>query len=109
MIIYVDIDETICFYEGRRHYPDAVPAHDRIAQINKLYDDGNEIIYYTARGATSGLDWFDETKRQLDLWGCKYHDLSVGQKPHYDLLICDKVLNSNRFFENPNLVYRDRQ
>ena len=109
MKIYVDIDETICFYEGRRHYPDAVPDHDRIAQINKLYDDGNEIIYYTARGATSGLDWFDETKRQLDLWGCKYHDVSVGQKPHYVLLICDKVLNSNRFFENPNLVYRDRQ
>ena len=25
MKIFVDIDETICFYEGERHYPDAVP------------------------------------------------------------------------------------
>ena len=101
MIIYVDIDETICFYEGERSYPDAVPNHERIAQINKLYDDGNEIVYYTARGATSGIDWFDKTKEQLNLWGCKHHRLSVGSKPHYDLLICDKALNSNDFFANP--------
>ena len=25
MIIYVDIDDTICTYLGDRHYPDAVP------------------------------------------------------------------------------------
>ena len=48
MIIYVDIDETICFYEGERHYPDAVPHNENISKINKLYDDGNEITYWTA-------------------------------------------------------------
>ena len=31
------------------------------------------------------------TKNQLNKWGCKYHHLSVGEKPHYDLLICDKT------------------
>ena len=25
MKIYVDIDETICFYNGERNYPDAIP------------------------------------------------------------------------------------
>ena len=98
MIIYVDIDETICFYKGDRHYPNAVPDFDRISQINNLYDSGNKITYYTARGATSGIDWSEVTKNQLKSWGCKYHNLSVGQKPHYDLLICDKAINSNTFF-----------
>ena len=100
MIIYVDIDETICFYEGERHYPDAIPDLDRVAKINKLYDEGNEIIYYTARGAQSGIDWKSVTEGQLKAWGCKYHGVSVGQKPHYDLLICDKAINSEDFFNN---------
>ena len=71
MNIYVDIDETICFYKGKRNY--------------------NEITYWTARGTVTKIDWFDTTKKQLDEWGCKYHKLIVGEKPAYDLLICDKT------------------
>tara|TARA_R100000008_G_scaffold86535_1_gene80044 strand:- start:1970 stop:2263 length:294 start_codon:yes stop_codon:yes gene_type:complete len=91
MKIFVDIDETICFYEGGRDYRDAIPNMENIAKINKLYDDGNEITYWTARGSVTKIDWFGVTKVQLDKWGCKYHELSVGEKPHYDLLICDKT------------------
>ena len=91
MKIFVDIDETICFYEGERHYPDAVPNMENIAKINKLYDEGHHIKYWTARGAVTGLKWYDITKNQLDSWGCRYHELSVGKKPAYDLLICDKT------------------
>jgi len=91
MNIYVDIDETICFYEGERHYPLALPNKENIAKINKLYDKGHYIKYWTARGTVTKIDWFETTKNQLDLWGCKYHELSVGEKPAYDLLICDKT------------------
>ena len=93
MVIYVDIDETICFYDGvdRLGYKNAIPDMDNINKINKLYDDGNYIKYYTARGSTSEIDYYDLTKSQLDKWGCKYHDLSTGKKPDYDLLICDKT------------------
>ena len=91
MKIFVDIDETICFYEGKRHYPDAIPNMENIAKINKLYDKGHYIKYWTARGAVTGLDWLDTTADQLDEWGCQYHELSVGEKPAYDLLICDKT------------------
>ena len=52
MIIYVDIDETICDYEGERNYPDAVPMVGNINKINRLYEDGNTIVYWT--------DFFDE-------------------------------------------------
>ena len=91
MIIYVDIDETICFYEGKREYPLATPSHKNISKINKLYEDDHEIIYWTARGTISGIDWTEETINQLSAWGCKYHKLRMGTKPHYDLLICDKT------------------
>ncbi len=91
MKVYVDIDETICYYEGKRNYPEALPMPENIAKINKLYEEGNEIIYYTARGTVTGIDWLEMTKSQLKKWGCKYHKLDVGNKPDYDLLICDKT------------------
>jgi len=91
MNIYVDIDETICFYEGERDYNLAKPSLENIKKINILFEEGNEITYWTARGTVTKIDWFDTTKKQLDEWGCKYHKLVVGEKPAYDLLICDKT------------------
>ena len=93
MKIFVDIDETICFYDGvdRLGYKNAIPNEKNIAKINKLYDEGHEITYWTARGSYSGIDYLELTANQLDEWGCQYHELSVGEKPAYDLLICDKT------------------
>jgi hypothetical protein len=91
MNIYVDIDETICFYEGERDYNLAKPSLENIKKINILFEEGNEITYWTARGTVTKINWFDTTKKQLDEWGCKYHKLIVGEKPAYDLLICDKT------------------
>lgn len=92
MKIYVDIDDTICYYDGdKKSYTKAIPNLESISKINKLYDQGNEITYWTARGNSSKINHFDLTKEQLASWGCKYHYLSVGDKPSYDLLICDKT------------------
>tara|TARA_Y100000004_G_scaffold108782_1_gene122001 strand:- start:133 stop:426 length:294 start_codon:yes stop_codon:yes gene_type:complete len=91
LIIYVDIDETICYYDGKREYNLALPIKENIEKINRLFDEGNQITYYTARGSVTKIDWYETTKAQLDNWGCKYHNLSVGEKPNYDLLICDKT------------------
>ena len=67
MIIYVDIDGTICTEINQRpktkqHYELHKPLHDRIAIINELYDDGHTIVYWTARGASSKKDWKELTK-----------------------------------------------
>lgn len=87
----VDIDQTICEYSGKTNiYPEAIPIRKNIDKINKLYDDGNKIIYYTSRGGTTGLDWTQLTKQQLNKWGCKYHELRLD-KPYYDLFIDDKT------------------
>ena len=91
MIIFVDIDDTICHTEVKMDYENAKPFMERIEKINKLYDEGHYIKYWTARGSVTGLEWYDVTLNQLKEWGCKFSELSVGEKPDYDLLICDKT------------------
>jgi len=98
MIIYVDIDETICISSPDRNYSKAKPNFDRIGKINELYDEGNTIVYWTARGTGTGLDWRSVTENQFKEWGVKYHKLELG-KPIYDLFICDKVMNTEVFFK----------
>jgi|TARA_R100000005_G_scaffold96103_1_gene80715 hypothetical protein len=91
MNIYVDIDDTICYTSIDKDYSKSTPIEENINKINKLYDEGHMITYWTARGTVTKIDWYDVTKNQLDRWGCKYHKLIVGEKPAYDLLICDKT------------------
>ena len=86
----VDIDNTICFQDFPSNYTNSTPIKKRIEKINDLFDKGNEIIYWTARGAVSGKDWSDLTQKQLEEWNCKYHELWMN-KPHYDVWIDDKA------------------
>jgi hypothetical protein len=97
MIIYVDVDNTICSTPITAEYAKARPIYARIRKINQLYDEGNTIIYWTARGTKSKIDWSELTKQQFEDWGVKYHDLQFG-KPVYDLFIDDKNINSDTFF-----------
>ena len=97
MIIYVDIDETICETPEDRDYAKSVPISKNIEKANELYDEGHTVVYWTARGTGSGIDWREVTEKQFDEWGVKYHELKFG-KPMYDLFICDKVTNSGDFF-----------
>ena len=89
MNIFVDIDETICNTRRDRDYSKSTPIDEHIQKINRLYDEGHHIVYWTARGSGSGIDWKDLTEKQLSAWGVKHHELRLG-KPSYDLLICDK-------------------
>jgi phosphatidate phosphatase PAH1 len=106
----IDIDGTICDKPKCRDdsdYETSIPKLDRIAKINKLYDEGNQIIYLTARGMGRSGDntdlakkmFYEITKNQLDYWGCKYHKLMLG-KPSGDYYIDDKGINSDDFFKN---------
>ena len=100
MIIYVDIDETICLTPDTRDYNEAEPIPDAIAKVNSYYDRGDTIVYWTARGTGSGIDWTDVTINQLNKWGAKYHDVKFG-KPIYDVFIDDKNLNADRWLNDP--------
>jgi len=90
-VIYVDIDETICTTPQGRDYFQAVPIEKNIDKINNFYDEGNTIVYWTSRGSRKQIDWYNLTKRQLEEWGAKHHELRVD-KPYYDLFIDDKTM-----------------
>lgn len=90
-----DLDGTLCsLTEG--DYERALPLLNRIRFVNQLFDDGNLIKIFTARGATSGRNWEVVTKSQLDSWGIKHHQLLFG-KPHADVFVDDKAVNSETF------------
>ena len=106
-VYVVDIDGTICIngdcssckYEG------STPIPERIEKINSLYYEGHTIKYFTARGmgrynndAEKARDkFYNLTKMQLDIWGCKYHQLILG-KPSADMYIDDKSITDHDFF-----------
>ena len=101
-VIYVDIDETICHREssvdfGVTHdYTKAKPIKENIEKINKLYDEGNTIVYWTARGSRKQIDWTELTTKQLNEWGAKYHELKVN-KPFMMCLLRTKLLGLKKY------------
>ncbi len=106
-VYVIDIDGTICNNGtcGSCKYEGSKPIQERIEKINHLYDEGNIIKYFTARGMGRYNDdvekatkrFYELTKMQLDIWGCKYHELILG-KPSADYYIDDKAIKDNEFF-----------
>ena len=101
-----DIDGTICQNTfGKYHL--CKPFKDRIDCINKLYQNGNFIIYFTARGMGSCNGdaikayekYYEYTFDQLMLWGCLFNELYLG-KPNADIYIDDKATSDLSFFNN---------
>ncbi len=82
MTYVVDIDGTICT-NTNGDYETAKPITERIDAINRLYDEGNKIVFLTARGmgrsgnssAYAYAAFYELTARQLKEWGVKYHNL----------------------------------
>jgi dTDP-glucose 4,6-dehydratase len=97
MIYFIDIDNTICKTSESDYY-NSEPIKARIEKINAMYRAGHTIIYWTARGSNSGIDWQDFTDNQLNSWGCLRHQTILG-KPKYDYYVDDKAINSDLFFQ----------
>ena len=95
MLVYIDIDETICITPEDRDYAKAKPIEKNVDKANKLYDEGHTVVYWTARGDGTGIDWREVTEKQFKEWGVKYHELKFN-KP-YDLIIDDKALNTDNW------------
>lgn len=103
-IVAVDLDETLCYrpsgFAGITKYLHCKPKQSNIDKVNALFDKGYTIKIYTARGMTvySGdvskiySNLYELTKRDLDKWGIKYHQLVMG-KLGFHILIDDRVMN----------------
>jgi len=99
----VDIDNTICETDGMS-YKNSKPIKENIEKINKLFDAGHKIIYWTSRakGFRNYGYIVPLTIRQLNSWGCKRTSLKFG-KPIFDVFIDDKALNSEDFFADTKI------
>lgn len=99
MIYAFDLDGTLCHTDGN-DYNNSKPIYNRIKVVNELYDKGEKVIIYTARGSVSGLtkELMSLTKDSLANWDVKYHELSMGNKIHFDILIDDKAITANDWF-----------
>ena len=107
MMIYVFVIDCTIFTTTDGDYKQAQPYTERIEKINKLYDEGNRIIFLTARGmgrsnnstAYAHRAFYEFTRKQLFEWGVKFHDLFLG-KPSGDVYIDDKGMKDGDFFGN---------
>lgn len=96
---FIDLDNTLCTTEGN-NYADSKPILERIRYVNELKNNGNNITIWTARGSTTGIDYTELTKQQLDTWNIKYDELLM-KKPSYDVYIDDKSFNVDSFWPVP--------
>ena len=60
----IDIDGTIVKTKGM-DYENSVPITERISKINELYDQGNTIIYLTARGMGRNGNSYELARNQF--------------------------------------------
>jgi capsule biosynthesis phosphatase len=87
----IDIDDTISTIihkgSGIAPYSQAKPITETISKLNKLFDEGHQIILFTARGMRT-FDWDVEKIEQyhrpiLNKWlkdnQVKYHELVFGK------------------------------
>ena len=91
MIFCFDLDETLCT-SVELNYMDSRPIKSRIQKVNQLFNEGHVIKIHTARGSQTGIDWTEVTRKQLEEWGLKFHELYFG-KPFADFYIDDKAVN----------------
>jgi hypothetical protein len=105
-----DLDDTLCTrsaeleHLGPDKYKHCIPINDMIEKVNILYNEGNTIYIYTARGMGQFkgdlVKVYNElyvlTLESLKEWGVMHHGLIMG-KLHYDYLIDDKAISINEF------------
>lgn len=105
-IIAFDLDDTLCYrpadveHLGVDKYYHCKPIKEMIDLCNEMYDKGNTIVIYTARGMKTLDGKTDDiygilypiTIQSLQEWGVKYHRLVMG-KLHYDMLVDDKCMD----------------
>ena len=93
-----DLDGTLCSHRTDGRYDLAEPIPERVEMVNDLAEQGHTIIIQTARGTETGEDWLVRTVEQLERWGVKYDQLSVGQKPFAHIYIDDRGIQADVFF-----------
>ena len=102
--VVFDFDGTICTLVPDRQYHLIQPRWEVINKLNKLYDDGFQIIVLTGRGMITYAGDIQKIEERYRIeiedfllrYGIKYHKLMFG-KPSADYYVDDKGLNVEDF------------
>jgi uncharacterized HAD superfamily protein len=86
--IAIDIDGVVCEEEKTFDRPLAKPIPGALEYIQRLYDAGHVIVFWTARG----WEQYRVTSDWLNRHGFSYHALSMG-KPIVDIFIDDRAIH----------------
>jgi hypothetical protein len=87
----VDVDGVVASLVPGNDYNRSAPLEENVALVNALHEAGHRIVLFTARGSATGRDWEDVTRRQMEAWGVRYHELRLG-KPSADWYIDDRLV-----------------
>lgn len=82
----LDVDRFLNYIRNSKFFLDVLPIDNSSLYINKMYDEGNKIIFITRRANTFKVKCM--TKKWLKKYGFKYHKLIMGAKRKD--VICDK-------------------
>ena len=104
--ILMSVDDVISLGIGEPDYVTPAPLRDAAIKSitqGKTHYTSNYGMFELREQLSEHLKrLYDVTKKQLDEWGAKYHDLQVGNKPHFDVYICDKSHNADIWFGDKN-------
>jgi len=56
------------------------PKYPCIEKINKMYDNGDEIVYWIPKELNGEIDWEDFMFKKLMEWGCSFNDITCESK-----------------------------
>lgn len=102
--ICCDIDGVIAAKTIDNNYAIAQPLVQNIDIINTLHKQGHQIVLFTARGYTTGINWRDITEKHMKEWGVMYDKLIFG-KPDADIYIDDKLMSISQL---KNFIKKNR-
>ena len=92
--ICFDLDGVVFSRSKSNDYSQSLPNFGVIKLIRELHNQGHNIIFCTARGSKTDLDWTEETKKQLTKWDIPYDQLLFG-KPAADFYVDDRHISLN--------------
>lgn len=107
MIIAFDLDNTIVENGTEENdFMDAVPIPNMVELVNMLYDDGNEIVIWTARSKP----WSQLTVEEwlINDMGLKFHSLYM-KKMNYTIYVDDRSIDWSEGLTKESLkIFMDR-
>ena len=84
MTFVIDIDNTLlksetidCQFCNGAKYENVKAIQQEIDEVNKRFNNGDNIILYTGRSWSQ----YELTKKQLKQFRIKYHELMMGKPP----------------------------